>query len=619
MSSSIKRRGSVARFFRGLWSLLTWTRIAFFNLLFLLFIVVLVMAFRTGGYTPLPDSFALRIAPGGMLVDQRTYTDPASLLLASEDPAETETVVREVVEAIHHARVDDRVQAIVLELDRLYGGGLSKMQEIGEALEYFKAAGKTVIAVGDNYTQDQYYLASYADRIYMNDMGSVLLTGYGRYGNYFKSALDKLDINFHIFRSGKYKDAVEPFLRDSMSDESRAHNQALVDQLWEIYTRDVETRRNLPRGAITGYINNMGQAMAQAGGDSALLSAQNGLVDELASRGTILRALMDELGESPEGDYYNAVGIRSYLTDINRFKVPSRDQIGLLVASGNIVDGYQPDGTIGSDTLLELLRGVRDNPDIKALVIRIDSGGGSAFASEVIRAEINAVRATGKPVYISMGSVAASGGYWLATAGDEIWATPATITGSIGVFGAFPTLEKSLSRLGIHTDGVGTTQLSGSLRIDRELSPEAAAILQSGVDHIYQRFVQLVATSRQASPEDIDRIAQGHIWSGITALELGLVDQLGNLNDVIAAAAGKAGLENYSVELITQPLSPRDILVRQLLGESASSWLPVSWKQSFAHLKKLQQFSPLNQTLQLLDTMNDPQSVYAACLDCAAP
>lgn len=619
MTTSTKQRGPVARFFIALWSVITWTRVAFFNLLFLLLLLVIVLAVRSGGDMPLPDHFALRIAPAGILVDQRSYVDPATLLLSSDDPTESETVVREVVDAIHHAAMDQRVSTIVLELDKLYGGGLSKMQEIGEALLHFKTSGKNIIAVADNYTQDQYYLASYADHIYLNDMGSVLLTGYGRYGNYFKSALDKLDVNFHIFRSGKYKDAVEPLLRDDMSQESREHNQALVNQLWEIYTRDVESRRNLQRGAITAYINNMGQALNQAGGDGATLSVSAGLVDQLASRGVIHHELIEQLGRSSEGEFYNGVGVRSYLADINRVKVPAPNKVGLLVAAGNIVDGRQPDGTIGSDTFLEMLRGVRDDDSIKALVIRIDSGGGSAFASEVIRAEIDAVRTQGKPVYISMGSVAASGGYWMATAGDEIWATPATITGSIGVFGAFPTLEKSLARLGIHTDGVGTTNLSGSLRIDRELSPEAAAILQTGVDNIYQRFIQLVAESRNADKEDIDQVAQGHVWSGISALELGLVDKLGNLNDVIAAAAEHAGLSQYAVQLVTQPLSPKEVLIRQILGESAKAWVPHSMMQSFSSLQRLQNFSPLAKTLQLLETMNDPQSIYATCMDCIAP
>jgi len=333
----------------------------------------------------------------------------------------------------------------------------------------------------------------------------------------------------------------------------------------------------------------------------------------------IHRDLIEAFGKSPDGDFYNGVGVRSYIADINRFKVPAADRIGLLVASGNIVDGRQPDGTIGSESFMEMLRGIRDNDAIKALVIRIDSGGGSAFASEVIRAEINAVRASGKPVFISMGSVAASGGYWMAAGGDEIWATPATITGSIGVFGAFPTLEKSLAKLGIHSDGVGTTNLAGSLRPDRELSPEAAAIIQTGVDNIYQRFINLVAESRNANAEDIDRVAQGHVWSGISALELGLVDKLGGLNDVIAAAAESVSLESYSVELITQPLSTRDMFIRQIMGESARSWMPVTLLKPLSLLNVLQQFSPLTQTLSLLDSMKDPQSVYAACLECVAP
>lgn len=618
-SSSAKSRNPVARFFSGLWAVITWTRIAVLNLLFLLLVLIIVLAVRSGSQPPLPDTFALRLAPSGMLVDQRSYVDPASLLLGGTSTEESETVVRELVDAIHYAAEDKRVTALVLELDMLLVGSISKMQEIGTALDRFKKSGKQIVAVGANYSQDQYYLASYADQIYMHDMGSILLTGYGRYGNYFKGAIDKLEINFHVFRSGKFKDAVEPLLRNDMSEESKIHNTELITQLWNIYTAEVEARRELPAGSINDYINNLDQKMTLARGDSAALAAEVGLIDEMAGHQRINRFLIDSFGKSPEGEFYNGVDARVYLADVERFKIPEKNKIGLLVASGTIVDGVQPDGTIGSESFVEMLREVREDDSIKALVVRIDSGGGSAFASEVIRAEISAVRDAGKPVFISMGSVAASGGYWMAAGGDEIWATPTTITGSIGVFGAFPTLENTLGNLGIYTDGVGTTELSGSLRVDRALSPKISTIIQLSVDNIYHRFIRLVADARNADADAIDRVAQGHVWSGNTAKELGLVDHLGGLNDVIAAAAARVDLTDYSVHLIQQPLSPQEVLLRQFMGNAAVALAPTGLLQEFSSLRALQEISPLLKPLAELRKMNDPQAIYAACLACVAP
>lgn len=618
-SSSEKPRSFIGRFFSGLWSVITWTRIAVLNLIFLFVLVIVIVAIRSGSPLPLPKTFALRVAPTGMLVDQRSYVDPTSMLLGGENPQESETVVRELIEAINHAAEDKRVTGLVLELDGLFGGGLSKMQEIGVALDNFKTSDKKILAVGNNFTQDQYYLASHADFIYMHDMGSVLLTGYGRYGNYFKSALDKLEINFHVFRSGKFKDAVEPLLRDDMSEESKAHNSQLMNQLWDMYTQNVETRRELPAGSINDYINNLDTKLAQAKGNSAGLAAELGLVDDVINRQRMSEMLIETFGESREEGFYNGVDAREYFADINRFKLPGENNIGLLVASGTIVDGIQPDGTIGSESFVEMLRSVREDDSIKALVLRIDSGGGSAFASEIIRAEISALRDEGKPVFISMGSVAASGGYWMAAGGDEIWATPSTITGSIGVFGAFPTIEKTLDNLGIHTDGVGTTELAGSLRADRPLSPKVSTIIQLGVDNIYQRFIHLVADARKAEADAIDRVAQGHVWSGVSAKELGLVDHLGDLNEVIAAAAERVELEKYGVKLVQQPLSPREALFRQILGESASALTPTTLLQQFSSLTALQEVAPLLKPLTELRRMNDPQSIYAACVECVAP
>lgn len=614
-----KPRGFFRRFFGGIGSIITFLRNTVLNIFFLIFFIILLVAIGSSAPKPLPEKFALRIAPSGVLVDQRSYIDTASLLLRDEKE-ESETLVRDVVDAINHAANDNRINTIVLELDGLRGGGITKMSEIGQALQAFKAKDKHILAVSDNYTQDQYFLATYADEIYLHNMGEVELTGFGRYITYYKTALDKLGVNVHVFRSGKYKDYVEPFLRDSMSDESREHNAQWLNALWAQYTKVVETQRKLPEGSLTTLINNLDAKLAELKGDSAQLALNEKLVDKLVSRNEIDNLLIEKFGKSDEGDFYNAVGVRTYLADVTSRKLPKDNQVGLIVASGTIQDGHQQDGSIGSENFVDLLRGVKDDKSIKALVIRIDSGGGSAFASEIIRAEIDALHKKNIPIFISMGSVAASGGYWMATAGDEIWASPTTITGSIGVFGAFPTLENSLQKIGLNTDGISTTELGGAPSIERPLAPKMNGVIQSGVDHIYHNFLKIVSESRKKDVAEVHEIAQGHVWTGAKAKEIGLVDNLGTLNDVIAAAAKKAELTDYSVKLITQKLSPKEEFIRKLMGEDAKVFIPKSLLKPLVDLNSVQQeLSPLLKPLMALQKMTDPQGIYASCLECISP
>ena len=614
-----KPRGFFRRFFGGIGALITFLRNLVLNVFFLFFLVILIVAIGSSAPKPLPEKFALRVAPSGVLVDQRTYIDTASLLFKDEQE-DSETVVRDVVDAINRASDDKRIDSIVLELGGLGGGGITKMSEIGQALNAFKAKGKKIIATSDSYSQDQYFLASYADEIYLHTMGEVQLTGFGRYITYYKSALDKLGVNVHVFRSGKYKDYVEPFLRDNMSEESREHNSQWLNALWAQYTQTVETQRKLPDGSLNKLINNLDAKLAEVKGDSAQLALNEKLVDKLVSRNEIDKMLIEKFGKSDEGNFYNAVGVHSYLAEARAHKLPKQTQVGLLVASGTIQDGHQQEGAIGSENFVDMLRGIEEDESIKALVIRIDSGGGSAFASEIIRAEIDAIRKRNIPVYISMGSVAASGGYWMATAGDEIWATPTTITGSIGVFGAFPTLENSLQKIGLNTDGISTTELGGALSIDRPLAPKMNSVIQAGVDHTYQSFIKLVADARKQDVAAIHEIAQGHVWTGAKAKEIGLVDNLGTLNDVIAAAAAKAELKDYSVKLITQKLSPKEELIRKLVGEDAKVFVPKSLLKPFAEWNLVQQqISPLLKPLVALQKMTDPQGIYATCLECVSP
>jgi len=609
--------GILRKTFSGLWRLLTWIRTSLANLVFLVLILLIVVALIPKEASQMPDTTALRIAPSGYLVDQYSYVDPLTQII-DKDQQKAETLVRDLVKAVNTAAEDDRVTSIVLDLNYMVGGSLSKLQEIGEALRAFKQSGKSIYAISDAYSQEQYYLASYADEIAVHPMGAVILTGYGSYRNYFKSALEKLSLNMHVFRVGEYKDAVEPYLRNQMSDASREHNSQWLNELWASYTDDVELQRELSAGAINDYINNLDQHLETQKGNPAQTAKALSLVDHLFSHHQQRDFLIEKFGKDEELDDYQALDYERYLAFIQREEKPAADKVGLIVAKGVILDGEQPEGSIGSDTLSQLIRDARQDENIKAIVMRVDSGGGSAFASEVIRQELELTRQEGIPIVVSMGSVAASGGYWISMAADEVWATPNTITGSIGVFSAFPTIENSLEKVGINTDGVGTTELAGALRLDRPLSPLTQNILQQSVNSIYQQFLDLVANARQTSSAQIHAVAQGRVWTGRAAVDLGLVDKLGNLNETIAAAADLAELTDYQVFEVEKQLSPSEQLARQLAGELASI-SNISLSQSSPLLSLFTsaeaQFRPLLKLLQ----SGDPRSVYAQCLECAAP
>lgn len=618
-STHSKPRGPLRRFFSGLGRLATWLRITLSNIIFFVLLVIIVLALIPEKPLQLPEEFALRLAPQGMLVDEYSYVDPMNMLLQGTENQQPETRVRDLVKAIDSAGQDARVTALVMELDELEGGGISKLEEIGAALKRFKATEKPLLAVGNNFSQTQYYLASYADEIALHDMGMVLITGFERYQHYFKQALDKLAVNVHVFRAGKYKDFVEPFTRTNMSDESREHIGQWLNQLWGVYASRVEELRGLPSGALNDHINSLGQDLKETEGDSAQLALDSGLVDHLMGHRERTQYLIERFGKHPQVAGYKGVNQSAYLADLSLRERQEPNKIALLVASGTILEGHHPEGTIGSQTILEQLEQVRQDDNIKALVVRIDSGGGSAFASEVIRSELAALRDSGLPVFISMGSVAASGGYWMAAGADQIWATPTTLTGSIGVFGIIPTFEDSLDKLGINTDGLGTTQLAGAGRIDRPLDPAAKQFIQRNVDNIYQRFIKLVAEARNMDPAEVDRVAQGRVWSAATARELGLVDQLGYLNDVIHAAAGQAKLENYTVQLIERQRSPFEQLVRQLQRNQVAAFLPEGLAMGWWSTDLERQLSPLVRPLKAFTEMNDPNSIYARCLECLAP
>ncbi|MDN3640457.1 signal peptide peptidase SppA [Simiduia curdlanivorans] len=608
--------GFLRRLFGGLWGAVTWLRTSLANVIFILLIVLVVVAITGEEKFEIPNKTALLLAPQGFLVDQLTYVDPMSRVL-NDDSGPTETRLKSVIDSVNRAADDDRVTTLVLDLNYMVGGGISKMEELGVALENFRSREKPIIAFADSYSQDTYYLASFADEIYINPLGAVFMTGYGSYRNYFKDALDKLEIDFHVFRVGEYKDFIEPYTRNDMSGASREHNSQWLHELWSTYTSHVEERRSLPIGAINNYINSADELLADAEGNSAKLSVSAGLVDKVMTRIELKNMLVERFGYDEEREDYSAVDADHYLALTDAEQRSFDKSVGLIVAAGSIVDGDQPAGNIGGDSTAALLETARTDDQIKAVVLRVDSGGGSAFASEIIRQQVVALKQAGKPVVISMGSVAASGGYWVTAGADQVWATPTTITGSIGVFGAFPTAQKTLSKLGIHTDGVGTTELAGAIRFDRALPEKAARVIQMSVDHIYQEFLALVAQSRGTTPEAIHQIAQGRVWTGATAQDIGLVDQLGSLDDAIKAAAELASLTDYDVQEITHPLSPGEAFMQELLNDVSigpkhlvNSLIPSSLRASI---------EPLVKPFAMMSEMNDPRGLYIKCSECTAP
>lgn len=607
------RKGFFRRFFGGIWGLITWLRVAILNLLFLVIVGLILTSIFSNERVPFPESTTLTLVPSGYLVDQYSYVDPVTQLMTQDSPADAETLVHDLVDAIYFAAADERINALVLDLNYLLGGGISKLDEIGAALQQFKAQNKPVIAFSSHYSQTQYYLASYADEVYMHSMGGVLLTGFGSYRNYMKSALDKLQIDMHVFRTGDYKDAVEPYIQNEMSPASKEHTMRWLTDLWSHYTQQVELARELEPGSIDHYINNMGERLEQAQGDTALLAYNAGLVDKLMSHIELGQMLQQRFGSHEKHDY-NTVSMPVLLAEHQQPNPFSYNNVAVLVASGVIMDGEQPEGTVGSSTFTELARKAREDDTVKAVVVRVDSPGGSAFASEIIRQELQSIRQAGKPVVISMGSVAASGGYWISTSSDKVFATPTTITGSIGVFTAFPTLENSLQELGIYTDGVGTTRLAGAARLDRDLSPQVQSIVQQGVEGTYQRFLTLVAEARDLPVEEVNQIAQGRVWSGESAMGLQLVDAIGDLNAAIDAAAELASLEQYEIKWIERDLTPAELFFKQLAEQQAS--LPEPLLDSLVSPALQTHIRTLIEPLSLFAQMNDPQNVYAHCDTC---
>ena len=569
-----------------------------------------------------PQDAALVFDPAGVLVEQAEAEDPFEQVIEQaygiDEPSQVE--VHDLVRVIRKAKDDDRIKAMVLNLGQLYvpSSSASKMHYVAAELDKFKASGKKIIAVGDFYSQEQYLLAARADEIYMNDYGNVVLYGYGRYGTYLKSFLEKLKITSHVFRVGTFKSAVEPFIRDDMSEEAKAANLAYLSVLWDAYAESVEGARGLDAGSVKRYADNLGEIMQASNGDFAKTALDYGLVDGLKSRHDQLKYLQDTFGKDKDGKSFKKVGFRKYLDAIGEPEDGSAPNVAIVTAAGAIVDGEQPEGAAaGGDTVAKYLKKALEDDDVKAVVLRVDSPGGSAFASEIIREGVLALKEAGKPVVVSMGSLAASGGYWIAAPADEIWAAPTTITGSIGIFGYFNTFENSAASLGVFVDGVGTTALSPIMATGIGPLPESASdIIQQSIENGYDRFLTVVGDGRDLDKTYVDSIGQGRVWIGSTAQELKLVDNLGSFDDAVAAAAKRANLEKYDQVEMREVVNPFEKFF-STSAVRAMKTLGFEEQHTRASRSALQKLmTQAGEHVEFFNEFNDPHAAYARCLAC---
>lgn len=562
------RPNPVARFFVGLWDVMNFTRrlilnLLFFGLLFLVLLAFLAALGKGSGVAPLHERTTLVIAPEGRLVEQFS-TDPVSRAVARAlgDTSAEEIQLRDLLRAIEAAKDDTRIERVLLQLDGLQPSGMASMREVAAALGDLRASGKQVVAFGENIGQGQYLLAAQADEIYLDPMGGLMLEGLARYRQYFRAALqDKLGVDMHLFRVGEFKSAAEPFILDAASPESKEADLYWMNDVWQRFLADVGAARKLDPAQLAAQIDALPDGIEAAGGDIARHALDMKLVDGLMTREEVDQLLAERGMADADADHgFRSVSLGGYLTHLDgrRLPVDRRPQVAVVVAEGEITGGDQPAGTIGGVSTSALLRQARDDDQVKAVVLRVDSPGGEVFASEQIRREVEQLKAAGKPVVVSMGDLAASGGYWISMNADRIYADPSTITGSIGIFGMFPNFTRTLDKIGVHTDGVSTTRFAGAFDVTRPLDPEVGRVVQSVINKGYADFTGKVAAARGKSVEEVDEVARGRVWSGAQAKERGLVDELGSFGDAVADAAGRAELEQgaYRVAYIDKPATP---------------------------------------------------------------
>ncbi|OKP03231.1 signal peptide peptidase SppA [Xenorhabdus eapokensis] len=613
-----------AALFKWSWKLLNFARQFIFNLIFILLIVVVVAGVIVyQQQSKLNDNFhgALYVNLSGIVLDRVTDRSPleqfAKDLLGPSNSNNKETSVFDVVDNIRRAKNDPKITGMVLKLNDFIGADQTSMRYIGKAINEFKATGKPVFAIGDSYSQSQYLLASYADKIYLSPLGSVDIHGLSTNHLYYKSLLDTLKISTHIFRVGTYKSAVEPMLRNDMSKEAREADSLWLNELWDDYLNTIAVNRHIPADQISPGEANFIEKFRKAGGDASLYAYQNKLVDYIEPRSAVEKKMQEKFGWNKEQKHFNYISIYDYIGQKPIQDTNNKGNIAVIVAEGAILEGKQSSGIAGSDTIVEQLRAAHHNSNIKAIVLRVNSPGGSISASEIIRNELVAIRddktGNAKPIVVSMSGLTASGGYWISTPANYIIADPSTLTGSIGVFGVINTFEKSLNYVGINTDGISTTPLA-DISATKGINPTFSDVAQLAIESGYNKFIKLVAVTRNKSLDEVDNIAQGRVWSGIDAKKHGLVDQLGDFDDAVKKAAELAKVKNISLDWMQPELSFSEKFMsgltssaQALLPNTLQSMLPAPLAEVAQDMKKQAAF---------YNNMKDPQNIYTYCLNC---
>jgi protease-4 len=605
----------VAGFFKWTWRLLNFIREFILNLFLVLLVLVGVGIWMQINSAPAePARGALLLDITGVVVDKPSVSNKLGvigrqLLGASSDRLQ-ENSLFDVVDTIRQAKDDRNITGIVLDLKEFAGGDQPSMQYIGKALREFRDSGKPVYAVGDSYNQGQYYLASFANKIWLSPQGMVDLHGFATNSLYYKTLLDKLKVSTHIFRVGTYKSAVEPFIRDDMSPAAKDADSRWIGELWQNYLGTIAANRQITAQQVFPGAQGLLDNLQKLGGDTAQYALDNKLVDELASSATVDKALIKQFGWNKENKDFSYTSMYDYVV---KKPADKGDAIAVILANGAIMDGEETPGQVGGDTTAMQIREARLDPKVKAIVLRVNSPGGSVSASEVIRDELAAAKAAGKPIVVSMGGMAASGGYWISTPADYIVASPNTLTGSIGIFGVINTVENSLDSIGVHTDGVATSPLA-DVAVTKSLPPEVQQMMQLTIENGYKRFINLVAESRKKTPAEIDAIAQGHVWTGQDAKANGLVDSLGDFDDAVAKAAELAKLNTWHLDFSQDDPSFIDMVfnsvsgsVRAMLPQAVQAYLPAPLADAALAIKAQN---------DKFGTMNDPQNRYAFCLTC---
>jgi protease IV len=594
-----------------------WTLIVFCFRAAVVFSVVLIGFAIWGGthvaHVPLQSNLPLTLIPSGTLADQ-VYDDRGrDFLRQFSDTKANQTSLRSLIDALDTAATDKRVPFVVVDLDEMAGAGLPQLEELAVAMRNFRTSGKPIYAFGESYDQRQYYIAAQADEISLDPMGSVLLEGISVYTNYFKDALDKLGVQVNIFRVGEYKSAVEPYERNDMSPEARTANQAWLGDLWKNYGKAIGQARKLSDDAVDRYITGFNAGLDKHQGDTAAYALEAGLVTRVETRAEFRKRMIEKVGINQQThDTFRQIDFDSYLSAVGAENkaTPPTAKIAVVVVQGEIVDGEGDENSAGGDTVADLLDQARRDDEVEAVILRVDSPGGSVLASEKIRRGVQALQANGKPVVASMSTLAASGGYWISMEADQIWAEPTTITGSIGIFGMIPTISEPLNKLGIHTDGVGTTPLAGAFRIDRPLSAEVKGLFQKQIEKGYRTFIEGVAKGRNIPVKQVDSIARGRVWSGMAAKELGLVDELGGFAEAEAATAKLAKLEpgSYQLDELQSEHNYWAQFIGRFIGKS---------QLKLDGIAKLLPAGPLGDQaaslVQALSRLDDPKGVYAYC------